>query len=85
MLYTAFASVHLFLVYLSDKIFKRLTRNNEEPPIQNPTLNVTDEYFVTFQARLRSFEKCNYNLHQSVNSLCEAGFYYIGIMFLFLI
>ncbi|XP_025190216.1 baculoviral IAP repeat-containing protein 2-like isoform X2 [Melanaphis sacchari] len=34
--------------------------------------------FATLEARLKSFEKCLIQLKQDVQTLCEAGFFYIG-------
>uniref|UniRef100_A0A2S2NSC9 Apoptosis 1 inhibitor n=1 Tax=Schizaphis graminum TaxID=13262 RepID=A0A2S2NSC9_SCHGA len=34
--------------------------------------------FSTLEARLKSFEKCLIKLKQDVQTLCEAGFFYIG-------
>jgi len=34
--------------------------------------------FATLEARLKSFEKCTIQLKQDVQTLCEAGFFYIG-------
>lgn len=34
--------------------------------------------FVTFEARLKTFDKCMKQLKQSIHTLCEAGLYYTG-------
>jgi len=39
--------------------------------------------FATLEARLKSFEKCLIPLKQDIQTLCEAGFFYIGKMFIF--
>jgi hypothetical protein len=39
--------------------------------------------FATLEARLKSFEKCLIKLKQDVQTLCEAGFFYIGKMIIY--
>lgn len=39
--------------------------------------------FATLEARLKSFEKCLIPLKQDIQTLCEAGFFYIGKMIIF--
>lgn len=34
--------------------------------------------FATFEARLKTFDKCKKQLKQDTQTLCEAGFYYMG-------
>jgi len=39
--------------------------------------------FATLEARLQSFEKCLMPLKQDIQTLCEAGLFYIGKMLIF--
>jgi len=39
--------------------------------------------FATLETRLQSFEKCLIPLKQNVQTLCEAGLIYKGIMIIF--
>jgi len=36
--------------------------------------------FATYEARLKSFDKCLIKLKQDIHTLCDAGFFYIGKM-----
>jgi len=39
--------------------------------------------YATIEARLKSFEKCLKKIKQDIYTLCEAGFFYIGSIFIF--
>lgn len=47
--------------------------------------NPKHKEYALLEARLKSFEKCMIQLKQDVQTLCEAGFFYIGKMLIHII
>lgn len=37
--------------------------------------------YANFETRLKTFDKCERKMKQDTNTLCEAGFFYIGNFF----
>ncbi|VVC29531.1 Zinc finger, RING-type,Zinc finger, RING/FYVE/PHD-type,BIR repeat [Cinara cedri] len=58
----------------SSSINPNSVEENDVYQIKTPT----HQNFITLEARLKSFDKCNKKLNQDINTLCEAGFLYIG-------
>lgn len=46
--------------------------------IVQPLKTPKHKEFVSFETRLKTFDKCQKKLKQDTHSLCEAGFFYIG-------